>query len=308
MVSIGAVIHALLAAKGALRRMARRGARDRAQALPYSRPPGAPAGRAPWSGLRDDDDALTDPAAYALRRKARRRRFGRRPARRRSGGGAQACEPARGRGQVRPAEERVDHALDRDADRAEEIGRDQDFAGRARAERPPARRRPRRFRRQGRDRQRAPGPGRRALRARTRAGHQIVAGDRACRRHRAIDVGGLGPRRRGAGPQRHRHRIAEPAPRDGLPARIARERGLREIEASPRHRARQDDRRRAGDRRPRPHAASAGRRHDRLGQVGGDQHHDPLAALPHEARAVPAHHGRSEDARALGLRRHPASC
>ena len=54
-----------------------------------------------------------------------------------------------------------------------------------------------------------------------------------------------------------------------------------------------------------PHLA--GRRHDRLGQVGGDQHHDPLASLSHEARAVPAHHGRSENARALRLRRHPAS-
>ena len=29
-----------------------------------------------------------------------------------------------------------------------------------------------------------------------------------------------------------------------------------------------------------PHAASAGRRHHRLGQVGRDQHHDPLAPLP----------------------------
>ncbi len=28
------------------------------------------------------------------------------------------------------------------------------------------------------------------------------------------------------------------------------------------------------------HAASAGRRHHRLGQVGGDQHHDPVAPLP----------------------------
>ena len=202
---------------------------------------------------------------------------------------------------------RMDHALARDADRAKEIGRGEDFAGRAGAERPAARRRPRRFRRQGRDRQRAPGPGRRALRARTGAGDQVFAGDRACRRHRALDVGRLGPRRGGSRPQRHRHRIAEPAPRDGLLARASRQRRLREIEASPRHRARQDDRRRAGDRRPRPDASLADRRHHRLGQVGGDQHHDPLASLSHEARSVPAHHGRSENAGALRLRRHPAS-
>ena len=178
---------------------------------------------------------------------------------------------------------------------------------RARAERAAARRRARRFRRQGRDHQRPPRPGRHALRARARARHQVVARDRPRRRHRPLDVGDLGPRRRRAGPQRHRHRTAEPAARDGLPARTAGQRGIREVEAPPRHRARQDDRRRAGHRRSRPHAASAGRRHHRLGQVGRDQHHDPVAALSPEARAVPADHGRSEDARALGLRRHPAS-
>ena len=67
MVSIGAVIHALLAAKGALRRMARRGAGTALKPSPIFAPPAPPAGRAPWSGLSDDDDALTDPAAYALR-------------------------------------------------------------------------------------------------------------------------------------------------------------------------------------------------------------------------------------------------
>ena len=40
---------------------------------------------------------------------------------------------------------------------------------------------------------------------------------------------------------------------------------------------RQDHRRRSGDRRSRPHAASAHRRHHRLGQVGRHQHDDPLA-------------------------------
>ncbi len=64
---------------------------------------------------------------------------------------------------------------------------------------------------------------------------------------------------------------------------------------------RQDHRRRAGDRRPRPHAASAGRRHHRLGQVGVDQRHDPVAALPDDAGPVPAHHDRPEDARTVDL-------
>ena len=40
---------------------------------------------------------------------------------------------------------------------------------------------------------------------------------------------------------------------------------------------RQDHRRRTGHRRSRAHAASADRRHHRLGQVGRHQHHDPVA-------------------------------
>jgi hypothetical protein len=40
-----------------------------------------------------------------------------------------------------------------------------------------------------------------------------------------------------------------------------------------------------GDRRSGQDAAPAGRRHHRLGQVGGDQHHDPVAALPAAAGA-----------------------
>ena len=57
-------------------------------------------------------------------------------------------------------------------------------------------------------------------------GHQILARDRPRRRYRPLDVGDLGPRRRRAGPQRHRHRTAEPAPGDGLPARTARQRRI----------------------------------------------------------------------------------
>ena len=281
MVSIGAVIHALLTAKGALRRIARRGARTPGKSSPILGPaPTPPATRAPWSNSQrcrrriDRSGRLCSPPARLGPDLVRRRAAGRYCARR-----AQGREPSRRRGQVRLIAARVDHALDRNADRAEKIGRDPSFAGRAGAECAPARGRPRRFRRQGRDRQRASGASRRPLRARAGAGDQVVASDRARRRHRPVDVGRLGPRGRSPGPQRHRRRTAEPAPGDGLPARASRQRGLRELEASARHRARQDDRRRAGDRRPRPNASPPGRRHDRLWQVGGDQHHDPLARL-----------------------------
>ena len=230
-------------------------------------------------------------------------------ARRRAGRRAQGRTPRDERSAAlaaRPRRLRI--AAARHARRAEEARRLEDLRGRAGAERAPARGRARRFRRQGRDHQRAARPGRHALRARARAGHQVVARHRPRRRHRALDVGDLGARRRRPGAQRHRHRTAQPAARDGLLARTAGEPGFREVQAPPRHRARQDDRRRAGDRRPRAHAASAGRRHHRLGQVGGDQHHGDEPALSPEARAMPADHGRSEDARALRLRRHSRIC
>ncbi|HEX9168890.1 MAG TPA: DNA translocase FtsK, partial [Roseiarcus sp.] len=68
MVSIGAVIHALLTAKGALRRITRRGAVTGRKSEPVlGSAPIPPTTRAPWSGLIDIDDALTDPAAYAPR-------------------------------------------------------------------------------------------------------------------------------------------------------------------------------------------------------------------------------------------------
>ena len=73
------------------------------------------------------------------------------------------------------------------------------------------------------------------------------------------------------------------------------------IQGQARAGARQDDQRRAGHRRPRQDAASARRRHHRLGQIGGHQHDDPVAALPAEAGGVPADHDRSEDAGALRL-------
>ncbi len=65
--------------------------------------------------------------------------------------------------------------------------------------------------------------------------------------------------------------------------------------------ARQDHRRRVGDRRPDAHAASVDRRHHRLGQIGRHQHHDPVAGVPAHAGAMPPDHDRSEDARTLRL-------
>ncbi len=66
-VSIGALIHALLTAKGALRRIARRGARPRKSSSIFGSAPTPPATRAPWSNLSDVDDNFRDPAAYAPR-------------------------------------------------------------------------------------------------------------------------------------------------------------------------------------------------------------------------------------------------
>ncbi len=177
----------------------------------------------------------------------------------------------------------------------------------ARAECPGARRRARGFRRQGPDHQCAPGPRGDALRARTRARHQIVARHQPRRRYRPLDERRLGARRGGAGAQRHRHRAAQLQARDRLSARTPGLRSLREDQPESGPRARQEHRRRTGLRRSRPHAASADRRHDGLRQIGRHQHDDPFAALSPHARPLQAHHDRSQDARALGLRGHPAS-
>ena len=173
--------------------------------------------------------------------------------------------------------------------------------GRPVEERQPAGIRPRRFRRPRRDRQGAPGPRRHPLRTRARARHQDFPGDRPRGRHRALHVGALGAHRRGPRPQRHRHRAAQRPAGDGLPARTARLQRLRAQRRQPDPGARQGYRRRPDDGRPRPHAAPADRRHHRLGQVGGHQHHDPVAALPAVAGSVQIHHDRPEDARTVGL-------
>ena len=109
-------------------------------------------------------------------------------------------------------------------------------------------------------------------------------------------------------PHRDRHRAAQRRARDGRAARAGRQR--RRFEDQARAAAahpRQEHRRRSGDRRSRADAASARRRHHRLGQVGRPQLHDPVAALPADARPVPDDHDRSQDARTEHVRRHPAS-
>ncbi len=58
---------------------------------------------------------------------------------------------------------------------------------------------------------------------------------------------------------------------------------------------------RADPRRPRQNAASADRRHDRVGKVGRHQHDDPVDPVPDAARPLQIHHGRSENAGAVGL-------
>jgi DNA segregation ATPase FtsK/SpoIIIE, S-DNA-T family len=67
MVSIGAVIHALLTAKAALRRMATRGLKMKGQPSPVLNPPRTPAPSAPWSAIRDAEDISTIAAALAPR-------------------------------------------------------------------------------------------------------------------------------------------------------------------------------------------------------------------------------------------------
>ena len=139
--------------------------------------------------------------------------------------------------------------------------------------------RARRFRRAGRGQGYPSRPGRDAVRVRAGAGHQVLARDRAGRRHRPLHERRIRARRGRARPQRHRHRAAQRAPRDGLPARAVRDRTRSALAdaALPLVLGKgiSGD---AGLRRSGAHAASAGGRHHRLGQVGRRQRHDPVAA------------------------------
>ncbi len=147
-----------------------------------------------------------------------------------------------------------------------------------------------------------------AVRARTRAGHPQRPRDRPGRRHRphASSVAAV--------------RIATVSGRNVIGIEVpnakretvylqrgAGRRGRAEARGPAVAGARQGHRRRGRGRRPRPHAASDDRGHHRLGQVGRRQRHDPQPALPAVAGSVPADPDRPEDARAVGLRGHPAS-
>ena len=93
-------------------------------------------------------------------------------------------------------------------------------------------------------------------------------------------VGGVDPGGRDHSRQVvHGPRDPQSAPPDRAPLRDPRLRGLPRAALAARARARQGHRRPPGGRRPGAHAAPAGRRHHRLGQVGGAERDDPVAAL-----------------------------
>ena len=82
-------------------------------------------------------------------------------------------------------------------------------------------------------------------------GHPRRARHQPRRRHRPLAVRAVGARRRGAGPQRDRHRAAERAPRHGLSARAARGRAYAASGGAPADGTRQGHLRPADHRRPR---------------------------------------------------------
>ena len=145
------------------------------------------------------------------------------------------------------------------------------------------------------------------VRVRARAGH-AHGQDRQPREGSGDGAGGAGrPHRRpDPGQGGGRRRGAEQDARDGLPEGDPRGQQLRRRDVEAAGRARQGHQGRAGQREPVEDAAPAGRRDDRLGQVGRRQRDDHQPALQRVARRRPLHHGRPEDARAVDLRGHPA--
>ena len=113
-------------------------------------------------------------------------------------------------------------------------------------------------------------------------------------RHRPLDERDLGPRRGRSGPQRHRHRAAEPQARDRLPARAA---GKPRISRTSKQKLPLCLGKNIGgepviaDLARMPHLLVAGTTGS--GKSVGDQHHDPVAALPAHAGRMPPDHGRS---------------
>ncbi len=131
------------------------------------------------------------------------------------------------------------------------------------------------------------------VRARTGQRDQGEPRDPARRRHRPQHVGAVGASRDNSGPQRDRHRAAQSQARSRRLVRADRESGVRGPEHGAAADPGQEYRRRPGDRRSRADAASAGRRNDRIGQVGRPQLHDPVAALPVRSGPVQTDHDRS---------------
>ncbi len=168
----------------------------------------------------------------------------------------------------------------------------------------------RRFPRQGIDHQRASRPGGDDVRAGAGLGHQGQPRRVAGRRYRAQHRRYL-PARVATDPRAHGHghRTAQCRPRDGQSARAGRVADLRGpgalrcslwCWASDRRRSRCDRR------FPRRCRIWLRRRHDRLGKSVGPQLHDPVAAVPAQARPVQNDHDRPQDARAEHVRGHSA--
>ena len=130
MVSIGAVIHALLTAKATLRRMASRGSKTKRQPPPVLNPRairalvGCPRRRRRLDDRRRARASGSGFGAFPFLSAARRLPASRSPDR-----------SPRAAGHDGPAAQRMGHALHHDVDRAEEIGGRQNLAGRAGAER-----------------------------------------------------------------------------------------------------------------------------------------------------------------------------
>jgi S-DNA-T family DNA segregation ATPase FtsK/SpoIIIE len=162
-----------------------------------------------------------------------------------------------------------------------------------------------RLRRRGEGARGDAGAGHHALRDRA-GGRRQGRPDRQPRADLARALSGLDPRRRDD-PRQVVHGARDSRTRSGRwsSCRDHLEQAYNDM-ASPLTLPRQGHRRQARGRRPREDAAPARRRHDRLGQVG--RVNAMILSLLYKATPErgPADHDRPEDARALGVRGHPA--
>ena len=166
----------------------------------------------------------------------------------------------------------------------------------------------RRLRRAGEGPRGVSGTGDHPLRDRARGRRQGRADRQPRQGPRAGPVGGEHSRRRDDSRQVvHGAGAAEPAAPDRQAGGDPVVGDLQRRREPDHDRARQGHRRTSGDHRPREDAAPAGRGHHGVRQVGRGQRDDPVAALQVRAAPGPPDPRRPEDARAVGLRRHPAS-